>query len=198
MIEGAGNAGCLQHPQPRAQKVGSTRVSHHRYPGTPGIPCAMVLTAYSVLSPATNSSCHRRQRIEGFAAPGRACQNLRQLDTSNGCQDHTALPYASGVVRLARRKSLTRFNPPYDRIARPTLPRPPHPVPTFVTMANAPHGDRTATVLEMICPTAKAKYFFKRGWTRPSPRSQVICPPGKISGCDRVEHVCQAAKAGIT
>jgi hypothetical protein len=22
-------------------------------------------------------------------------ENLRQLDTSNGCQDHTALPYAS-------------------------------------------------------------------------------------------------------
>ena len=28
------------------------------------------LTAYAVLSPATNSSCHRRLRIEGFAAPG--------------------------------------------------------------------------------------------------------------------------------
>jgi hypothetical protein len=30
-------------------------------------------------------------------------------------------------------------------------------------MANAPLGDGTAVVLEMICPTAKAKYFFKRG-----------------------------------
>ncbi len=45
------------------------------------------------------------------------------------------------------------------------LPRPPHPVPTFVTMANAPPRDRTAEVLEMICPSAKAKYFCEEGWT---------------------------------
>jgi hypothetical protein len=28
-------------------------------------------------------------------APGRAAADLRRLDTSNGCQDHTLLPYAS-------------------------------------------------------------------------------------------------------
>ncbi len=28
------------------------------------------LTAYAVLSPATNSSCHRRQRIDGSPGPG--------------------------------------------------------------------------------------------------------------------------------
>jgi hypothetical protein len=37
--------------------------SHHRYPGTPGIPCAMVLTVSFVLSPVTGLCCHRRQRI---------------------------------------------------------------------------------------------------------------------------------------
>src|SRR6266567_3533726 len=41
------------HPQPRAQSVESTRVSHHRFADSPGLPCAMVLTAYSVLSSAT-------------------------------------------------------------------------------------------------------------------------------------------------
>src|SRR6202048_1507292 len=51
-------------------------------------------TAYAALSPATNSFCQRRWRINGFAEPGWACENLRQLDTSNGCQDHTVLPYA--------------------------------------------------------------------------------------------------------
>ncbi len=35
---GAGNAGCRLHPQPRAQSVESTRVSHHGRTGTPGIP----------------------------------------------------------------------------------------------------------------------------------------------------------------
>jgi hypothetical protein len=37
--------------------------SHHRYPGTPGIPCAMVLTAYFVLSPVIGLVCHRRLRV---------------------------------------------------------------------------------------------------------------------------------------
>jgi len=30
----------------------------------------MVLTAYSALSSATNSSCHRHRRISGTSAPG--------------------------------------------------------------------------------------------------------------------------------
>ena len=57
-------------------------------------------TAYAVLSPATNSSCHRR--CDGL----KDCLNpvgstrLRQLDTSNGCQDHTVLPYAASRLRL--------------------------------------------------------------------------------------------------
>src|ERR1700692_2934995 len=61
--EGAGNAGCPLHPQPRVRCVESTRVSHHRFTGTPGISCAMVLTAYLALSPVTGLSCHRRQRL---------------------------------------------------------------------------------------------------------------------------------------
>jgi hypothetical protein len=63
--------------------------------------------------------------------------NLRQLDTSNGCQDHTVLPYASASFVCASRRSLTG-EPALQLRSRPTLPRPPHPVPTFVTMANAP------------------------------------------------------------
>ena len=57
-------------------------------------------TAYAVLSPATNSSCHRHRRIKVLRKPGWAYKNLRRLDTSNGCQDHTALPSAAIVVRL--------------------------------------------------------------------------------------------------
>src|SRR5260370_15367644 len=46
---------------------------HHRSTGnTRHSRTRMVLTAYFVLSPATNSSCHRRQRIKGLSAPGRA------------------------------------------------------------------------------------------------------------------------------
>jgi hypothetical protein len=56
-------------------------------------------TAYAALSPATNSSCHRRRRIGGFAKTRLGLQNLRRLDTSNGCQDHTVLPYAATCAK---------------------------------------------------------------------------------------------------
>jgi hypothetical protein len=37
----------------RACSVESMRVSHHRFTGTPGLPCAMVLTVSFALSPVT-------------------------------------------------------------------------------------------------------------------------------------------------
>jgi hypothetical protein len=37
---------------------------------------------------------------------------LRELSISNGCQDHTVLPYADSVARPARRTSLTSFARP--------------------------------------------------------------------------------------
>src|ERR1700722_16783015 len=57
--EGAGKAGCPLHPQPRVQSVESTRVRHHRSTGTPGLPCAMVLTVSFALSPVIGLFCHR-------------------------------------------------------------------------------------------------------------------------------------------
>jgi len=39
--------------------VVNTRVSHHGHTGTPGIPRAMVLTAYFALSPVIGLFCHR-------------------------------------------------------------------------------------------------------------------------------------------
>jgi hypothetical protein len=66
-----------------------------------GIPCVMALR----LMP-----CSSRRRIRlvtvvgGFAAtrPGRVRDGHRRLGTSNGCQNHTVLPYAKNVVRPAR------------------------------------------------------------------------------------------------
>src|ERR1700730_5767576 len=51
-------------------------------------------TAYNALSSATNSSCHRHWRINGIFAPVGPTR-LRQLDTSNGCRNHTTSPYAT-------------------------------------------------------------------------------------------------------
>jgi hypothetical protein len=67
-------------------------------------------------------------RISGAIGPVGPRLRLRGLNTSNGCQDHTALPYASCVARLARRVSLTRINSPCDPLfTRATPKRPPHP-----------------------------------------------------------------------
>src|SRR4030088_2554997 len=128
--EGVGNAGCPLHPQPRAQSVMvAHECSHHRSTGTPGIPTRNGFTAYFVLSPATNSSCHRHQRIKVCLSPVGPTR-LRQLDTSNGCQDHTALPSAATSFVCAPLITHGSFaNPPCDHIARPTPPRPPHPIP---------------------------------------------------------------------
>jgi hypothetical protein len=94
----------------------STRASSPKvHRNHPAFPHAMVLTAYFVLSPATNSSCHRHRRIKACLRPvGPTC--LHQLDTSNGCQDHTALPSASASF----------VSTPFDRsrIFRPALRSP--------------------------------------------------------------------------
>ena len=92
-----------------------------------GIPCAMVLR----LMPC---SPRRRIRLVTVIDGLTVCltrlgqQNPRRFDTSNGCQDHTVLPYAiaSFVCALLDRSQAT----PALRSSRaPTLPRPPHPLP---------------------------------------------------------------------
>jgi hypothetical protein len=70
-------------------------------PEQPGLPCAMVLTAYFVLSPVTGLFCHRRLRGN----------NPAKLDASVG---------ASGPHGFAVRNSAARLASPK---------RPPHPVP---------------------------------------------------------------------
>src|SRR5258708_27179367 len=68
--EGVGNAGCATHPQPRVRnKTKHTSVVTTVAPGSPGIPARNGFTAYIVLSPATNSSCHRHPRIWLVQAP---------------------------------------------------------------------------------------------------------------------------------
>jgi hypothetical protein len=72
----------------RACSVESTRVSHHGHAGSPGIPRAMVLTAYFALSPVTGLSCHRRQWITST-----------NLTPASGRQDHTTSPSAAKRLR---------------------------------------------------------------------------------------------------
>jgi hypothetical protein len=116
--------------------------------GNLGIPHAMVLRLMA-RSPATNSSCHRHRQISDFTRPGWACKISTDLTPATGarttrfCRTQPPAFAERGFVGLWRRSSCAReiahgTNPPCDFDLTPTLPRPPHPVPTFVTMANAP------------------------------------------------------------
>ncbi len=86
------------------------------------------LTAYGVLSPETNSSCLRRRRIDDMSETRLGRHVYRRLDTSNGCQDHTLLPYASAPLVLSRPDRSRGHRPAIRPRARRRL-RPPHPAP---------------------------------------------------------------------
>jgi hypothetical protein len=136
--EGAGKTGCALHPRSRVQIVVERRTRAYRFSGdTPAFPaqwlyglCRALPGDEFVLSP-SSADMADRTRLDRL--------RLRRLDISNGCRDHTVLPYASAPFVCMPPIAHGPFaSPPYDRVSRPTLPRPPLPAPTFVTMANAP------------------------------------------------------------
>jgi hypothetical protein len=105
--EGAGNAGCALRPRSRVQNARKkTHTSIQVQRRHSGIPCAMALR----LMP---RSPRRRIRLVTVAAGLMAhwirsdrCRH-RQLGTSNGCRDHTVLPYAESAVVLRAGSPLT-------------------------------------------------------------------------------------------
>jgi len=145
--EGAGNAGCTLHPRSRVQWVEGSAHEHTGSAEAIRHSLRNGFTAYFALFPATNSSCHRHQRIETWLSPVGPTR-LRWLDISNGCQNHTTSPYAatshqSSDRRLANRCSgegpeapcvratldHSRGEPALRPRSRPTPLRPPHPTP---------------------------------------------------------------------
>jgi hypothetical protein len=166
-------------PAAPCASVESTRVRHHRFTGTPGLPCAMVLTAYGALSPATNSSCHRHRRI-GHGEARSGPQRLRRLDTSNGCQDHTVLPSAASAVRpralIAHR--LLRTRPAIMSRARRCRV---HRIPSRVRDDRETPlvGDGTAGLVEVFPSSWEQENFCKWGWTAQISRPGTVCGAAK-------------------
>ena len=106
--EGAGKAGCPRHPQSCARM----HMTDRRCAGTPGLPCAMVLTAYAALSPETNSSCLRRWRIGDRSKPGRARRISVSLTPATG----------AGTTRFCRPQLPSRGAPTGLMCCRPKFP----------------------------------------------------------------------------
>src|SRR5436189_5810006 len=98
--EGAGNAGCPMHPQPRMQNKTSIRASHHGHTGTTRHSPRNGFTAYFALSSVTTL----------FDTV--ACASSHRLDAKD---------WGVGTTRLRRTQAVRA------RLAR--CPRPPHPAP---------------------------------------------------------------------
>jgi hypothetical protein len=120
--EGAGNAGCLSHPQPCVQVKKARKQVTTGTPKRSGIPCAMVLRP---------TSCSRRSAgLDSLRGPARRVGPKADIDISQGSipasgdHDHTTSASAPGPRSSARPK------------------RPSHPAPTFVTIAKRPSCER--------------------------------------------------------
>jgi hypothetical protein len=69
---------CKMHKRKRTRAYRSAEALRH--------PLRNGFTAYAALSPATNSSCHRHRRIEGFVAPGWARETSADLTPATGAR----------------------------------------------------------------------------------------------------------------
>ena len=137
--EGAGNAGCPSHPQPRMQNKKAYERRHHRFAG---------FTQHSLRN-GFNGFLRALLGDRAFLPPSFSREWLpRKLDASVG---------ASGPHDFAVRISATRQ-------ARSHVHR--IPFPTSVTIAIRPSfGDGTAADVEVIWVKNEQEYFCERGWT---------------------------------
>ena len=63
--------------------------------------------------------------------------------------------------------------------------RPPHLIPTFVTIAKRPfEWEETVRFIKLLLPNREANYFCKGVWTE----QQVICPSGNRHRCSEREN----------
>jgi hypothetical protein len=155
--EGAGNAGCRLAPAVSCARC--TQECAHEHTGTAEAARHSLrngFTAYAELSLETNSSCLHRQRIDGSHHPVGRLQTSASLTPATGARTtrfcRTQLPPPNHSASQCRRPNfwrkrlsavrlravLAHGRPPCEHLSRLTLPRPPQPAPTFVTMANAP------------------------------------------------------------
>ena len=178
---------CVRNPAARCARALRRRSLKKREPGMPdarctrGLVCKIVrrnahehtgsaealrhslrngFTAYAVLSPATNSSCHRRCRLDGSSIRSDRGRH-RELDTSNGCRDHTVLPYA--LAPFVRAPLLAHGKPPCEHLRADAAASTASP-PTFVTTRDRPScRERTGRAGSADLPDEGSGIFFAGG-----------------------------------
>ena len=134
--------------------------SHHRFARTARHSLRDGLSAYSVLSPVTGLFCHRRSRKNCFP---------RKLDTSVGVSG----PHNFAVRTRLRQRLRRGLRQSAEGLAKAEAARtslaPPAAIasrPALMTCATPLFRGGMARVVDLICPTGKAKYFCEKGWTR--------------------------------
>src|SRR4249920_2157977 len=163
-LDSRGSRECRVRAAPTVSCARCTKKSAHEHTGSAEAVRHSLrngFTAYAVLSSATNSSCHRRPRIQTGLSPVGPTR-LRELSISNGCQDHTVLPYATSAVRPARRTSLTSFARPAITL-RADAAASTASLPAFVTIAIRPScRGGTAQAGRTDLPDGLSEIFFSR------------------------------------
>ena len=125
-----------------------TRTRAYRFSGnTPAFPAQWLYGLLRAL-PGERLFCHRRR-----------ANLLANLTPAPRRQDHTTSPYASHHPRQSWR------------------PRPPQPVPTFVTMADAPLAGQDGDSYSFDLPDGLSGKFLREGLDR---LLDVICPSGRF------------------
>jgi hypothetical protein len=102
-----------------------------------------------------------------LAGPGRADFTSARLDAGvEASGPHDFAVRESAVRQHAPDRSRAFLDPPCDSVARPTLPRPPHPAPYVRDDRDTPlKWDGTAQVVDLIWGGCEAEFFRKEGWT---------------------------------
>jgi hypothetical protein len=122
-------------------------------------------TAYAVLSPATNSSCHRRRRLSGCPDPVGSELATAGLAPATGVRTTRfcrTLQRRSSCAPGHRSRGSTRpaISMRTDALASIT------PRPAFVTTRDRPLlPERDGHEYGPICHFGKSEYFFREGWT---------------------------------
>src|SRR5256884_8810588 len=139
----------------------------------------MVLTAYFVLSPATNSSCHRRWQIKGSSNPV-------ELDFASASLTPATGARTTRLCRPLKRRSSCTLADRSRGSSRPATACAPDALastasrPAFVTIANRPSVGRDSERSRSDLRQTRRKIFLQKGLDRHFGKHEVICPSGRI------------------
>ena len=139
--------------------------SHHGHTGITRPSPRNGFTAYFVLSPATNSSCHRRPRIKVLSARlgRRASANLTPATGVRTTRLHRTQKAPIILHAAHRSRGSSR---PAIAICAPDALTSTASRPALVTTRDRPScRNETAVDMHLIWVRRKRKYFFKKGWT---------------------------------